>query len=80
MGFPTNTQELFEFAIAKARTAISEFGVFNECLSLLAWAEWYANQNKLDLPSLESFAIYAELYESEIEFLNAERAKWADRL
>lgn len=77
--FPTNTQELFTFAIAKARTVISEYGGFKDYLELLAWAEWYASQNGLNLPSLETFGIFEDsLDEADMEALNAERIKWVN--
>ena len=77
--FPRNTQELFTFAIVKARTSISEFGDFRDYLSLLAWAEWYASENKLELPPLETFGIYEELWEEDSKFLFDERVKCFDK-
>lgn len=67
--FPTNSQELFEFAIAQARSVNGEFGNFRDNIRLYAWAESYAKANSLTLPDLEAFGIYYELEDDDADFL-----------
>ena len=47
MKYPTNHQELFEFAVEQRRTVIAEFGYRLDYLALRYWACGYAKDHGL---------------------------------
>jgi hypothetical protein len=71
--YPTNHQEVFEFAIKQSRSVIAEFGNRHDYWVLRHWAKGYARANGLQCPvNREKFGIYYEPDEEEIAELQKE--------
>jgi hypothetical protein len=57
--FPTNHQELFIFAINKARSVNGEWGGWQDAYRLRSWARRYAATHQLTAPTdYDAYGIY----------------------